>query len=82
MISVQDLTTFFGWCLVLNVSVLILMLGMMSIFKEGLSKLNSKIFGVDTEEAKIVFFRLFYQFRMLVFFFNLVPYVVLLIMGG
>ena len=80
MDSIETLTTFIGWCTVINIGFILLAMLVLSVFREGLATLNSKIFGVSKEEAKATMFRVFQQYRFVVVFLNLVPYIVLKIM--
>jgi len=75
--TIDVLTTFLGWCLVFNISILLLFLLMATVFKNGLARINAKLFGVTEQHAKDMMFRLFYQYRMLFAIFNAIPWIVL-----
>ena len=81
MNSIETLATFFGWCTVINIGIILLGVLLASVAHEPLGKLNAKIFGVTTEEAKVTFFRVFQQYRLAVAILNVVPYIVLKIMA-
>lgn len=82
MNSIETLTTFFGWCSVINIGIILAFLLVMSIInKEGfLIGLVVKIFGNTKEDTLATTFRVFQQFRLLVVVFNIVPYIALKIM--
>ena len=82
MNSIQTLATFFGWCTVLDVGLVLLALLLVSIFHDGIGTLTAKMFGVTNEEAKATLLRTFMQFRIAVAVFNVVPYVALKIMAA
>ena len=81
MNSIETLTTFIGWCTVINIGFIFLALLVLSVFREGLAAINSKLFGVPKEEAKVTLFRVYQQYRFAFIFLNLVPYIVLKIMS-
>jgi len=81
MDSIDTLATFLGWCIVINVGVIMLALLVSYFFHEGIGKIHSRIFGVSKKEAKATFFRVFQQYRLAIGVLNVVPYIVLKIMG-
>jgi hypothetical protein len=81
MNSIETLATFFGWCAVINIGVIVLFLVFLTVFHEFVGKLSAKMFGVTKEEAKTTFFRIFLQYRLAFVLLNLVPYVALKIMA-
>ena len=82
MNSIETLATFFGWCTVLDIGLVLIVVLFFSIFHEGMAAITAKLFGVAKQEAKVTFFRTFMQFRIAVVVLNLVPYVTLKIMAG
>ena len=81
MNSLETLTTFFGWCTVINFGVLMLYLLFVSLFHEWAGKLVAKLFGITKEEAKATFFRVFQQYRIAFVMLNVVPFIALSIMS-
>ncbi len=81
MNSIETLTTFFGWCTVINLGVILLLALFFSVFHEVAGKLHAKMFGVTKEEAKATFFRVFQQYRLAWAVLNLVPFIALTIMA-
>ncbi len=79
--TVESFTEIVGWCLVINISALVLFFALWSVFKEGLARFISRLFGVSEEQVKTTMFQIFFQWRLLFFFFNVVPYVALLIVS-
>ncbi len=75
--SIETLTSFLGWCVLFNIVALLLLLLVLAAFKGGLARINARLFGVSEEDARRVMMRLFYQYRILFAFFNLIPWLVL-----
>jgi len=80
MISIESLTTFFGWCAIINIGMILMIMLTWSFFHEGIARIHAKIFGITAEETKVTFFRVFQQYRLALAVLNLVPYIVLKIM--
>ena len=83
MNSIEILATFFGWCVVINIGVLLAFLLVMSVVnKDGFFiKLSVRIFGNTKEDTLATMFRVFQQYRLLFVVFNAVPYIALKIMA-
>ena len=81
MSSIATLATFFGWCTVINIGVILLLLLVFAGFHEDIGRLSAMMFGIAREEAKATLFRTFMQYRMAVGVFSLVPYIALKIMA-
>lgn len=80
MNSIETLATFFGWCTIINIGLIVFVFVLFSIFHEFFSGLTAKMFGVSTEVAKETVLRVFMQYRVVVLVLNLVPYIALKIM--
>ena len=81
MTSIETLATFFGWCTVINLGVLVLGLLFFSVFHEWAGEISAKMFGITKEEAKATFFHVFQQYRLAFAVLNVVPYIALKIMA-
>ena len=82
MNSIKTLATFFGWCTVINIGLLLLFLLGTSVFHELFIDLTTAIFRVTQDEATATLFRIFMQYRLAIVVVNLVPYVALKIMDA
>lgn len=82
MNSLATLATFFGWCTVINVGILLFSLLMISLLKDWIGTISARLFGITEEEGKATFFRVFQQYRFSIVLLNLVPYIALKIMAG
>ncbi len=80
--SIETLATFFGWCTVINIGLLLLVVVLTAIVnKEGFPfDLISRIFGITKEEVRATHFRVFQQYRLAIIIFNFVPYLAIKIM--
>jgi hypothetical protein len=76
----DTLTTFLGWCSVINIGFLILALVLWVPLKNSVSKFGASLFDVTEEDIKRIFLRKLMLYRLLFFFFNIVPYVALKLM--
>jgi len=83
MISLDTLTTFLGWCTVINIGIILIFLLAMSVIKKDgfFVTISVKIFGNTQEDTMATMFRVFQQYRLLFAMFNLVPYLALKIMA-
>jgi hypothetical protein len=79
--SIDTLATFVGWCVVLNIGVLLVAVLFLSVTREAVGTINAKLFGVSNEEVKVTLFRVLQQYRVAVAVLNVVPYVALKIMA-
>ena len=79
--DIQTLTTFFMWCTIINMGLLILT-SLVCIFLADFSyRMNNRFFSISRETFNIAFFSFIGFFKIFVIVFNLVPYIALLIIG-
>lgn len=80
--SMQELTAFFMWCTILNGGLLLFwaFLGMLA--PELVYQLHSKWFPMPRETFNVVLYAFLGAFKLIVLFFNVVPWLALLLMGG
>ena len=81
MNSIETLATFFGWCTVINVGIILLAVLFFGIFHDFAGKVHAKMFGITEEEAKAAFFHVFQQYRLAVVVLNVVPFIALSLMA-
>ena len=76
MNSIESLATFFGWCTVINLGIMLLFVLIMRVLdKDGFFfETSAKIFGISKEEVRTTHFRVFQQWRLALAVLNLVPY--------
>ena len=79
--DIQTLTTFFMWCTIINLGLLILT-SLVCIFLADFSyRMNNRFFSISRETFNIAFFSFIGLFKIFVIVFNIVPYIALLIIG-
>ena len=78
MASIDTLTTFFGWCSVINVGFLL------ALVLRGIvvRKVAVKVFGVTIEEVKTAYMNAVIQYRNATLVLSVTPYIALKIMGS
>ncbi len=82
MFTIETLSTFLGWCLVIHIIALICIVAFLYFTGDFIHKINAKIFNLPVEESRLTVFRLVQLYRILVAIFFVVPWVALLIMSG
>jgi hypothetical protein len=81
MISIEGLTTFFGWCSVINVGVLVFTTVVLMLMKDAISSIHAKLFGVNQENLPLIYFEYLGHYKIAILVFNLVPYLALKLMA-
>jgi hypothetical protein len=79
--GIQTVTTFFMWCTILNLGVLILSSVMCIFFGDFSYQMNNRFFGISREAFNVVLVCFIGLYKIFVIVFNVVPYVALLIIG-
>lgn len=82
MNNMETITTFFGWCLVINSVALLIATIAMSAFRGFISRFHSKLMGVSEEEMTILYVQYLSNYKIAIIVLNLVPYIALRIMAG
>jgi hypothetical protein len=78
--SMTELTTFFGWCTIINFSLLIISSLMLFALQEQIATIHSKLTGIQAESLRSMYFNYLGNYKILIIVFNVVPYIVLRIM--
>ena len=77
MIEIDTLTTFLGWCSVINISVLVLTTIILVMMRGPISGIHSKLFGVSQANLPSTYFQYLGNYKIAIFIFNVVPYLAL-----
>jgi len=77
--DIQVLTKFFMWCTILNVALLALSSVMCMCAGDWIYQIHSKWFSISREAFNVAIYSFLGLYKVLVFVFNLIPYVALLI---
>ena len=81
MNSIQTLATFFGWCTVINIVIIVIIFIFFGVLHEFFGRVVSSMFGVSEAAAKETLLRALMHYRVLFVVLNLVPYIALKIMA-
>lgn len=81
MINVEWLTTFLGWCTVINVIGLALATLALMIMREPVTRLHSKMMGVPPADMPVLYMQYLSNYKVAAIMLNLVPYIALRIMA-
>jgi len=79
--TLEVIRNIFAWCLVMNLAVLILWLLIYLIAKDWIYKIHGEWFKIPRETFNAVHYKSLGYFKMIVFVFNLVPYIAMHIVG-
>ena len=80
MIDVNELTTFFGWCSVINLGFYLFSAFFIIVFKSFTINLHNKIVGVETSELPNMYFKFLGNYKIGILLLNLTPYISLKLM--
>lgn len=81
MITIDGLTTFFGWCSAINIGVLLFSSIVLLALKTPISNIHGKMFGIDKVSLSTIYFVYLGNYKIAIFIFNLVPYLALKVMS-
>ncbi len=79
--DIQTLTSFFMWCTILNGSLLVFWAIVHMLAPNLVYRTQRKWFPIPRETFDVVFYAFLGMFKIMVVIFNVVPYVVLKIIG-
>ncbi len=78
--DIETLTTFLGWCTVLNLGFLTFGSILMMTMSDSMARLHRKMFGVSEADLPRIYFQWLAQYKIATYVLNLAPYVALKIM--
>ena len=79
--DIDSIRTFFMWCTILNVALLVLSSLICVCARDWVYRMHSKWFSISRETFNVAIYSFIGLYKILVFVFNLIPYVALLIVG-
>ena len=80
MTSIDTLTTFFGWCLVLNIGIYLLTVVSLTLAGDLSYKVNAKIFGISKEAFTPLVVQYLGHYKLAITMLFFVPWVALKLM--
>ena len=81
MITMAMLTEFLGWCVVLNVGLLVYATVMITVFRGFVERVHRRFFPLADDELDRAYFTFLGNYKLAVVVFNLVPYCALKLMA-
>jgi hypothetical protein len=80
MASMETLAAFLGWCTLINMGMLTFASLMLVSMRGTISKIHGNMFGLEDADLSRAYFQYLAQYKILIFVFNLIPYLALRIM--
>ena len=77
--SLDQLIEFFKWMTIINIAIFIFSVILTIGLKQLLSKMHSKMFGIQKEKVAVVVYGFFGVYKIAIIVLNIVPYIALLI---
>ncbi|TDJ04544.1 MAG: hypothetical protein E2O68_08045 [Deltaproteobacteria bacterium] len=81
METMESLTTFFGWCSIINMGFLLYSATFLMLGRNWAVKMYSKFYGISEEAATNELFRFVATYKIMAIIFSIVPYFALKIMA-
>jgi len=72
--TLEILTSFFGWMSVLNIALLIVSAVLILALKGWAETLHSRMFGLEEADIRQIYFRWLGNYKLLTFVFCIIPY--------
>lgn len=82
MFTTETLIEFLGWSSVINICILTISSILLVLMRKNIMRIHSKMFGLDEEFLSRAYFQYLAQYKIAIFIFNLVPYIVLKIIAN
>ena len=79
--TIDSLTSFLGWCSVINIAILVVSTLMMIVMRDFAVKIHSRLFHVDAEALTALYLQYLGNYKIAVIILNIVPYIALRIMA-
>ena len=77
MMTTEALTELLGWASAINIVILMFSTFMLIVIREFITKIHSKLFGLDEKDLGRAYFQYLGQYKIAVIVLNIVPYVAL-----
>jgi hypothetical protein len=81
IMDIEMLTAFFMWCSIVNIGLLVISFLLWMVASDWIYALQSKWFPMPRQTLNVVFYCLFGFYKIIVYMFNIVPWVVLKIIA-
>ncbi|CAM2894659.1 DUF6868 family protein [Vibrio rarus] len=80
MVDIHQITTFLGWCSIINIGLLVLATLFLYRFKEFAVQFHSKLTAVSPAQLPSLYFSYLAHYKIAILLFNLTPYMALKLM--
>lgn len=80
MMGINELTTFFGWCSLINLGVYLFSAFFIIVLKRFTINLHSKLVDVEAAELPKMYFKFLGNYKIGILLLNLTPYIALKLM--
>jgi len=81
MFTIETFTIFLGWSTIINLGILAIASISVMLMRGSMASIHGKMFGLDTKDLSRAYFQYIAQYKIVVFVFNLVPYIALKMMN-
>ena len=78
--TINELTTFLGWCSILNIVLLTLSAILVILLKERIAKIHAWMFAIDPVVIQKMYFQYLANYKIAILILNIIPYLSLKIM--
>ncbi|MFK4784820.1 DUF6868 family protein [Fusobacterium sp. MFO224] len=78
---INVMKSFLGWCSVINLGLYLFSVLIITIFKNPIAKLHSKLFNLDETSLHLEYFRFIGIYKMALIIFNIIPYFALVMIS-
>ena len=79
--TLETLTTFFGWCSVINIGVMLLSTILAITLQKPAAWLHGKMFRLDEATLRAAYYQYLAQYKIFTFVLSIVPYAALKLMA-
>lgn len=80
MNSIETLREFLAWCSIINIGMLLVSTLMLTLMRDWVSKIHARMTGVSEEVLPGIYLQFLGNYKILIIFFNVIPYLVLRLM--
>ncbi len=75
--NIESIREFLGWCTVINVGIFAVTIIKVLAIGNWASKIHAKMFGIDEESVRQMYFQILSMYKIAFIILNLVPYLAL-----
>jgi len=80
--DLSTITTFLGWCTVVNLGLYLFTAVMLTVARAPVKNIHLKLSGVSADKLDEMYFNYLGNFKLALFIFNIAPYISLKIMAS